>query len=380
MTLPVDHIHNLDRYITNQGEAFEAPADKDAVNMDLWVPSELVSLHSIEPPAAPKRKWAELIPWILEDRLLQPIEEMHFVDCGQNADGEIQVLVVSKLDLQDWQRIAQNSAVEAYGMYPDYMSLSWEVGRISVGWREDGICLVRYGVIEGFAATPEMAWSMIESMLNENSGLRVSLSVPNIELVPQAIVDVADINDAELDWQFSSPPSQCNLLTGEYGRAFSAEALLNWLPVSVLAVASILLSVIYFDIANTNMAQQINQLENNLTQGYSRLFKGRRPEPNEVRFEAEKNISSLFKQRSGLNSQPVASLMALDRLMTGCGCQLSSLSLSENSIVMQIENGSALKKRTLNVPGFRVGITQQVGGDENAIEMRLTPAKTGADS
>lgn len=379
MTLPVDHIHNLDSYITNEGEAFEAPTDKDSVNMDLWVPSELVSFHLVEPPAAPKRKWAELIPWMLEDRLLQPIEELHFVDCGQNADGQIQVLVVSQLDLQNWQRIAQNSAAVAYGMYPDYLALPWEAGRISVGWR-DGVCLVRYGALEGFAATPEMSWSMIELLLKEDSGLGVSLSVPSIELVPPAIVDVADINDADLDWQFSSPPSQSNLLTGDYGRAFSVDALLAWVPVSVLAVTSILLSVMYFDIANTNREQQINQLENNLKQGYSRLFKGRRPEANEVRFEAENNIASLFDQRAGLSSQPVAGIAALDKLMTGCGCQLSALSLSENSIVMQIENGSALKKRKLNVPGYRVAITQQSGGDENAIEMRITPVKTKADS
>ena len=81
-----------------------------------------------------------------------------------------------------------------------------------------------------------------------------------------------------------------------------------------------------------------------------------------------------------MNSQPVAGLTALDRLMSGCGCQLSALSLSENTIVMNIENGSALKKRKLNVPGYRVAITQQSGGDENAIEMRLTPVKTEADS
>jgi hypothetical protein len=239
---------------------------------------------------------------------------------------------------------------------------------------------VRYGAIEGFAATPEMSWSMIEALLKEDSGLKVSLSVPSVELVPQAIIEVADVNDAELDWQFSSPPSQCNLLTGDYGRAFSADALLAWVPVSVLAAASILLSVMYFDIANTNREQQINQLENNLTQGYSRLFKGRRPEANEVRFEVEKNIASLFEQRAGLSSQPVAGITALDRLMSGCGCQLSALSLSENSIVMQIENGSALKKRKLNVPGYRVAITQQSGGDENAIEMRLTPVKVEAES
>ena len=42
MTLPVDHIHNLDSYITNEGEAFESVADSELVSMDLWVPSECV--------------------------------------------------------------------------------------------------------------------------------------------------------------------------------------------------------------------------------------------------------------------------------------------------------------------------------------------------
>jgi hypothetical protein len=46
---------------------------------------------------------------------------------------------------------------------------------------------------------------------------------------------------------------------------------------------------------------------------------------------------------------------------------------------MQIENGSALKKRKLNIPGYRVGITQQPGEDKNAIELRLTPVNTGAN-
>ena len=45
MTYPVDHIHNLDSYITNEGEAFESVAGTDNVLMDLWVPSERVTLY-----------------------------------------------------------------------------------------------------------------------------------------------------------------------------------------------------------------------------------------------------------------------------------------------------------------------------------------------
>tara|TARA_E500000178_G_scaffold107937_2_gene107655 strand:- start:592 stop:1728 length:1137 start_codon:yes stop_codon:yes gene_type:complete len=377
MTLPVDHIHNLDSYITNEGEAFETAADSEMVTMDLWVPSEFVTMHSIDPPSAPKRKWAELIPWILEDRLLQPIEEVHFVICGQNTDGQLQILVASQSDIQNWQRVAKNSGVAAQSMYPDYMALPYEEGRISVGWR-DGSFIARFGAVDGFAASPDLAWTMIESLLEEDQGLRLSLSIPDTAIVPEHIVELADINNSELDWQFSQLPSQCNLLSGEH-KAVSNIALLAWLPATLLGVISVLLSVIYLQIASANISGEISQLENRLSQGYSRLFDGRRPAPKDVKIEVDSRISTLFSQRNSLKSEPIAGLIALNQLMKGCGCQLSGLRLIDGTLVMQIENGAQLKKRRLNIPGYRVGITQQEGDDENAIELRLTPNKKGAD-
>lgn len=378
MTLPVDHIHNLDSYITNEGEAFESVADTDLVTMDLWVPSESVSMHLIDAPSAPKRKWAELIPWILEDRLLQPIEDVHFVVCGQTGDGQLQILVVSESDIQNWQRVAKNSGVTAKSMYPDYMVLPYEEGRISVGWR-DGVCLVRYGAVDGFAASPDMAWSMVDTLLVQDDSLRISVSVPEGVMVPEHLSETADMNDSELDWQFSQLPSQCNLLSGGHKPEMSLKSLISWLPSTLLGIISVLLSVIYLQIASANMAEEVDQLESGLTQGYSRLFDGRRPAANDVRFEADKRISLLFSQRNSLNSDPVSGLVALDKLMKGCGCQLIGLSYSNNALVMQIKNGSALKKRRLNVAGYRVAITQQSGKDENAIELRLTSKKTGVN-
>ena len=154
MTYPVDHIHHLDSYITNEGEAFESVAGSDSVQMDLWVPSERVTVHFVDIPTAPRRKWPELIPWMLEDRLLQGVDEMHFVISKTTAEGQLQVFAVSHQDLKEWQRVAQNAGVSAQSMLPDYLPLPWEPERISVGWR-DGVCLVRYGVAQGFAASPD---------------------------------------------------------------------------------------------------------------------------------------------------------------------------------------------------------------------------------
>ena len=80
-----------------------------------------------------------------------------------------------------------------------------------------------------------------------------------------------------------------------------------------------------------------------------------------------------MSQRISLNTEPVASLMAVEKLMTGCGCQLKGLQYEKETLVIHVLNGSALKKRNLNIPGYQVAVTQMPGDDENAIELRLSP-------
>ena len=378
MTLSVDHIYNLDSYITNEGEAFESVAESDLIVMNLWVPSELVALHLIDPPSAPRRKWAELIPWILEDKLLQSIEDVNYIVCGHSAENQLQILVVAQADVQNWQRVARNSGVLPKSMYPDYMALPYEDGRVSVGWR-DGVCLVRYGTVDGFAAVPDIAWPMIDALLQQDETLKVSISVPETVVVPDQIMEIADINDSAVDWQFSQLPNQCDLLSRGNKPKISLGAIMTWLPATLMALISVLLSVLYLQIASANMIKETSELEASLIQSYSRLFDGRRPAPTDVRAEADKRLSLLFSQRDGLNSEPIAGLIALDKLMNGCGCQLSELNYSNNELIIQVQNGLALTKRRLNIPGYRIGVTQQGGEGKNVIELKLTPKKKGGN-
>jgi len=370
MTLPVDHIHNLDSYITNEGEAFESVAGSDSVQMDLWVPSERVTVHFVDIPTAPRRKWPELIPWMLEDRLLQGVDEMHFVISETTAEGQLQVFAISHKDLKEWQRVAQNAGVSAQSMLPDYLALPWEPERISVGWR-DGVCLVRYGAAQGFAASPDMAWIMIDNLLSQQDvPARLSISIPQVEWVPEHLREQADINNAGIEWQFADLAKQFNLLTGPFKPNSGRQ--LSWLPSAGLGVLMLALSVIYMYIASSNMDAQVTALEKQLVQSYSRLFDGRRPQAQSVRNEAEQRVDQLFKQRQSLSAKPMAALIALSPLMTNCGCQLKMLSSENGSLVMHIDNAGKLKERTLNIPGYQIAITQRDGTDENAIELRLS--------
>jgi type II secretion system protein L len=376
MTLPVDHIHNLDSYITNEGEAFESVAGTDNVQMDLWVPSERVTAHFVDIPSAPRRKWPELIPWMLEDRLLQAVEEMHFVITEATSESQLQVLAISHDDLKNWQRVAQNAGVSAQSMLPDYLALPWESERISVGWR-DGVCLVRYGLAQGFAASPDIAWAMVDNLLSQQEvPARLSISIPQIDWVPEHLREQADINNAGIEWQFAELPKQFNLLTGNFKPA--ANSALGWLPAAALGILLLVLSVAYMQIGSGKMESQITDLENQLVQNYARLFDGRRPQAQRVRTEAERRIDQLFMQRQSLNADPMAALIALNSLMVNCDCQLIMLSSEDGTLTLHVDNAARLKERTLNIPGYQIALRQREGSDENAIELRLN-SRRGSD-
>lgn len=376
MNSSVDHIHSLDRRITNQGDAFGSIDNLRATPMQLWVPTERIGFHQVEVPTAPERKWPQLIPWLLEDRILQPVEEMHFVIAGRTDNNQLQVLAVSREDMQHWCRVAENSAVAASSMVPDYLALPWEAGRINVGWRE-GTVVVRSGPDQGFAASPEIAWAMIDRLIQSAEvAPRLSISIPDQSLVPQSIGQTADINDSNIDWEFTDIPATPNLLQGDFKPRSSQTSQASWLPVMGLAALALVLLFAYLQISNNLLGKQVQQLEQQLVSGSAKLFGTGNINAADVRSLAEQRLSYLFAQQQSLRTGAVVGLTALDSLMSDCECNLVSMTAGDDKLSLVIDSGSKLKSRALNIPGYQTSITQQPNRGEDSIVLTLT-AKAG---
>ena len=376
MNSSVDHIHSLDRRITNQGDAFGSIDDLRATPMQLWVPTERIGFHQVEVPTAPERKWPQLIPWLLEDRILQPVEEMHFVIAGRTDNNQLQVLAVSREDMQHWCRVAENSAVAASSMVPDYLALPWEAGRINVGWRE-GTVVVRSGPDQGFSASPEIAWAMIDRLIQSAEvAPRLSISIPDQSLVPQDLGQTADINDYNIDWEFTDIPATPNLLQGDFKPRSSQTSQASWLPVMGLAALALVLLFAYLQISNNLLGKHVQQLEQQLVSGSSKLFGTGNINAADVRSLAEQRLSYLFAQQQSLRTGAVVGLTALDALMSDCECNLVSMTAGDDKLSLIIDSGSKLKSRALNIPGYQTSITQQPNRGEDSIVLTLT-AKAG---
>ncbi|HAZ95601.1 MAG TPA: hypothetical protein DCW94_07950 [Porticoccaceae bacterium] len=368
-----DHIHCLDKRLIVDGD----PSLSAAQSMSLWVPSERVAVHLVDVPTAPERKWAELIPWVLEDRILQPVDEMHFVIVGRVDNNQLQILAVSQQDIQDWQRVAKNAGVAATSMTPDFLALPWEAGRISIGWRE-GVCLVRHSAQGGFAAKPAAAWAMIDSLIAASDiAPRFSISIPDADLVPEHLRAMADINDSAIDWQFGECPPASNLLTGKFKSQPVRTKSNTWLPVIGLAAITAVLLFAYLQISSNLYSQQIETMGKQAQSAYSRLFTGRKPQPMELRDAAELQLSKLFKQQQSLQAAPIAALVALDQLMADCECDLVAMTADQEGMRLDISNAGNLEIHTISVPGHQLSSTP--GDKEDAIILTVVARAGGAE-
>jgi general secretion pathway protein L len=369
----VDHIHSLDQRLSDESDPLKSMAGASSLTMALWVPSERISMHLIDVPSAPERKWSALIPWMLEDRVLQPVETMHFVISGRSSNNQLLIIAVSHEDMQQWQRIAHNAGVAVGALVPDFLALPYESGRITIGWRQ-GLLLVRSGTNSGFAAKPNLGWVLIDSLLAaSNKAPRLSISLPDETLVPDHLRDLADINDTSIDWQFVDIPEGSNLLTGKFKAAASVTYTKGWLPAVGLAMLTVGLLLAYLQISANALRVNVQALEKQSLSSYSRLFRGRTPEVGEIKGSAEQRLIQLRNQKQAIGTGPMAALVAIEGLMTACDCNLRSLNADAQGVRLKIDNGAKLKAKMLSIPGYQVALTQLPDGGPESILLVISP-------
>ncbi len=352
--MSVEHLYNLDQHFNATDDPLQSVAGARVDSKSLWVPSERVGLHSIPIPSAPERKWAELIPWMLEDRLLQPIDEMHFVVAGRD-DQQLHILAVSQQDMREWLRIADNAGVAASAMAPDFMALTWEAGIVSVGWRE-GMLLVRDGIYSGFAASPKLGWVMLDGILKNSSVMpRLSISLPDEDMVPEHLREAASINSSSIDWQFTSFPS-LNLMSAEFKPKAASSVWFHWWPVAVSTFAVLFLAVFYLQVASRALEADVLTLEQQLLTSHTRVFGGAKPSLSEFRSIAESKIDRLFKQQKSLQQEPLVGIAALNSFMTACQCELHSMIANKSGVQLKLSGGSKLMAKSLNIKGYQLSL------------------------
>jgi type II secretion system protein L len=369
--MSIDHLHCLDQRLIDLPDPLKSDAGRGLNAVKLWVPTERIGSHLIDIPTAPERKWPELIPWMLEDKVLQPVEEMHFVIAGR-VDLQLQVFAVSKHDMLEWIRIAENTGSTPVAMAPDFMALPNETGILSIGWRE-GMLLVRESNSIGFSAHPDIGWPLVDSIIESSqTEPRLNISIPDVNMIPAHLRIDSNINNSEIDWQFSQFPS-VNLMSGDFRPKSKAKMWSFWWPVAASIIFMIGLFITHLQTSISSLQDQIEVRKRVHLTNYSQIFPGPKPKVNVLRAEVETKVNHLFKQKRSLQAPSMKAIISLDPLMTACKCDLVSLSVDGEGLELKVSNGEKLTSKALNIPGYQTSLKQIKSSEEEVLVLSMLP-------
>jgi len=299
-----------------------APGDAQrfarGVPVVLLVPSEEIFLDNVALPGKNRQKLRRAIPYAVEDRLIDDVEELHFALSAQSHNGRYLVAAVEDRMIDFWDKAMIRAGIRVETMVPDVSALSQSEDSWSV-LLEAERALVR---------TPnELFATEIASlpMMLENLRCRINeADAPRVILYDCSNADKAVLLSAELpELQFEQvevaqgpfevfarsydPRSAINLLQGEYNRQEGwRKQLRPWYPAAALFVVwlswQLILSIgNYIDLKGTS-----KQLASELRQVHKRAFTGAKaPLPGYERSDMEARLKELRKSqgRSSGNMQ-----------------------------------------------------------------------------
>lgn len=335
-----------------------APRPSAEQKLNIWVPSAAVAIHQLAAPRAPRRKWPDLVPWMLEDRLLQPPEQMHFVILKRQGDQLI-VLATAKSSMQEWQGALAEAGISDYRLLPDFLALPWQPGMLSVGRQADQI-LVRYGELEGFAAAPEFAWYMLGKLLAGTDKPGLALYMPEQDL-PEQFRENIQLSRHSIDWEHARVIDEADLLQGEFALQTAPLLPRRSLATAALVVLALFLSYLSLNLENRHLASEVEGLEAQNRSDFYRLFPGLSIRSGDIRSTIERYISDRFLQRDSLASDAMQTLLSLDEFISSCDCDLQGLVWQDNSLQLKLPLSAETAVEGLQLSGYEKEVSALAG-------------------
>lgn len=195
----------------------------------LIVPGYDVLLTHLPAPQRLRRKqFSQSVPFILEEKLGEDIETLHFVTAQNRDKDKWPVAVVKKLLIDKWLELVTPLSARLTAIVPDYLLLPhlhdhWII------WFEEKHALVRMGECNGFCVESDMLFDVMHAYIADESTEKPSVikflnfKLPNkldeIALAPHNITVQYDEISTEEDLTkaaFSIKNLPLNLLQGPY--------------------------------------------------------------------------------------------------------------------------------------------------------------------
>ena len=331
-------------------------------------------MFRVDLPRVSRRKQQEMLPWLLEDRLLSPPNDFEFILSEQSIADETLVYAIEKSVLGQWLLLAEAASVSPVTMAPDFLALPYEEGRWTL-YTDEGRLLVRTGPGEGFAADLHFGWQQLELLLGQlESPVRLPhLSSSEVD-IPENLAGQLDTETGKINWSFTELPVGLNLLPPAY-RPRRSGSMGAWIPSLAAAVAFIMLSVGYMLVQSWAWQRDALILEEAVVQAYEQLFAQSYSGPAiNTDDSARQKLELLEHQYIGTQSSPMAELSALDRVFSTCSdCVLMGVTQVNDGLDIRLKENTRLASRLNGIDGW--SINRRVAGPDGISTLRVRQAR-----
>lgn len=266
------------------GTLAEAAAEAQGRRITALAPGEHVSLLKADIPSSSAQKVLQAAPYMLEDRLAEDVESLHFAAGGHDASGHL-ISATAKERMRHWLDLMAQAGLQPAQLVPDLCALSPEPDAVVVAVDQDRV-LARLPDGGGFAAESELALHLLKRRLADaNAPLqRVVLYVPQGGEAPfdsiaadGVVVEHKQLADGVLPLLTTGLRSQrpLNLLQGEFQlRSDFQEHWRVWRTAALLAGACLVLALVQQTMAYVHLKRQAAALDAEVVQVFDQAMPG----------------------------------------------------------------------------------------------------------
>lgn len=373
------------------GEAMRGPLEEAAavcndVRTIFLAPAEDMLISSVDVPARNRQRLLQALPYALEERLAQDVEDMHLVPGTRRGDGSLPVVVVERVRFERWLATLREQGIEPERVIPDLLAVPYEAG----GWTlldDEGMVLLRTAIQEGLAVDPDSLAVVLASALEEAGEERPKQLRVYAPEGRMADFDALATLGLEIAAEpLPGPPIEAlaahaesaeaiDLLLGKYSRRERLGKLYRrWLPAAVMlgALLAINFGVLLFDYLR--LSREEARLRTAIENTYREAF----PEAQRVvdpRVQMQRGLEAL-RRGGGESGGFLDMLRGVGPLLSQTqGLQVQRIAYQEGRldlalVVPDLQNLDALVGRIGGEAGMRAEI-QSASNVQGRVEARL---------
>ena len=318
-----------------------------AVSGIVWVASDTLSFADCQMPAG-RKMLRQMVPFTLEDRVVDPIEKLHFAT-GDLHDGAVPVAVVSRKRMDAWLQLIEDEAVDARMILPDIYALPFTQGRVTL-WHEGDRCLLRNGPHSGFAGN--LDWVSVIAGL-ESYTSRLDVFSDNVDALPQEWRTSARPLLAPLEQMMArfEGGEVIDLLQGDYAPASPVAGWLRpWRAAAAFALVALLAHTGGLVIEARMLDAQADEMRRSTASLLATIEDS--DDVGNLRRLVSRRLQRLREHRNKSEGSLWSLLPALDRVISRCAnCRVESLELSSQLVQIDIRAGANLERVKENMLG-----------------------------